>query len=291
MLNNPINQILNSFKNELSRLFFISFGIFLFILFFQPFPLEMLDYNNRLLYVTGFGVITFLLACIILILIPLLIPKWFKISEWESGLPFILNLLLLTSTSTAFAFYIRYVGMVSLTLYIMFKVVLVCLLPLIILIILYKNKSLERGISILKEQNKNFILKIREYEKIEEEEIEIISENKSDKLILKYKNIVSIKSADNYIEIYYLESDLVEKKLIRNTLKNIESQLAHQKSFIRCHRTRIINVMYIDELVRTYNGYSLKMSCFEEGIPVSRQYLMQVKEVFQHKNKCVIHPD
>ena len=292
MLNNPINQILNSFKNELSRLLFICFGVFLFILFFQPFPLEMLDYNNRLLYVTGFGVITFLLACIIFILIPLLIPKWFKISEWESGPPFILNLLLLASTSAAFAFFIRYVGMVSLTFYIMFKVVLVCLLPLIILIILYKNKSLERGISILKEQNKNYILKIREYEKIgEDEEIEIISDNKSDNLTLKYKDIISIKSADNYIEIYYLESDLVEKKLIRNTLKNIESQLANQRSFIRCHRTRIINVMYIDELVRTYNGYSLKMSCFEEEIPVSRQYLMQVKEAFLPANKCVIHPE
>ncbi|MBU8893013.1 MAG: LytTR family transcriptional regulator [Bacteroidales bacterium] len=270
---------MNSFKIELSRLFMISFGVFLFILFFQPFPLEMLDYDSRLLFVTGFGAITFLLACLVFILLPLSIPKWFNINEWESDPPIILSILFMVTMATSYAFYIRYVGLVLLTLYVMFKIVLVCLLPLIILIILYKNRALERIIGILQEQNKYYFSKIGEYEKIgEDEEIDITSNNKSDKLTLKYKNIISIKSADNYTEIYYLENDSVEKKLIRNTLKNIESQLADQRSFIRCHRTRIVNILHIDKPVRSYSGYSLKMNYLEERVPVSRQYLMQVKE-------------
>ena len=278
-MDNSNNQIMSSFKNELSRLFVISFGVFLFILFFQPFPLEMLDYDSRLLFVTGFGAITFLLACIIFILLLLSVPQWFRIGEWESDPPFILNVLFLVSTAVSYAFYIRYVGKVLLTLYIMFKIVLVCLLPLIILIILYKNRALERIIVILQEQNKYYFSKISEYDKIgEDEEIDIISNNKSDKLTLKYKNIVSIKSADNYTEIYYLENGSVEKKLIRSTLKNIESQLADQRSFIRCHRTRIVNILHIDKPVRSYGGYSLRMNHLEETVPVSRQYLMQVKE-------------
>ncbi|NOQ25682.1 MAG: hypothetical protein GQ564_10015 [Bacteroidales bacterium] len=274
------NKMIYSFKNELGRLFFICIGVFLFILFFQPFPLDMLDYNNRLLYVTGFGAITFLFGCIIFILIPFIIPQWFKISEWESDPPYILSALLLTLTATAFAFYIRYVGQVSISLYIMFKVFLVCLIPIFILVILYKNKSLELTIELLKEQNKNYLLKIRDDEKNrDDEKIEIISDNKSGKLTLKYKDIVSIKSADNYIEIFYLENDSVEKRLIRSTLKNIESQLVHQTCFIRCHRTRIVNSIHIDKLVRNYSGYCLKMTHLEEGIPISRQYLTQVKEV------------
>ena len=274
------NRMIYSFKNELGRLFFICIGVFLFILFFQPFPLDMLDYNDRLLFVTGFGAITFLFGCIIFILIPFLIPQWFKISEWESDPPYILSALLLILTATAFAFYIRYVGQVSISLYIMFKVILVCLIPIFILVILYKNKSLELTIDLLKEQNKNYLLKFREDEKNKEDEkIEIFSDNKNGKLTLKYKKIVSIKSADNYIEIFYLENDSVEKKLIRCTLKNIESQLVHQTSFIRCHRTRIVNSMHIEKLARNYSGYCLKMNCLEEEIPVSRQYLTQVKEV------------
>jgi len=215
----------------------------------------------------------------VLILLPLTLPKWFKISEWESGPPVLLSLFLLAITAAAFAFYIRFVGRVPLSLYIMFKTVLVCLIPIIILVILYKNKSLERLIDVLKEQNNNLFSQTRENaDTVLEEEIDILSDNKSDKLTLKYRNIVYIKSADNYIELHYIENDLVAKKLLRNTLKGIENQLAGQRYFMRCHRTSIVNTLYIEKLVRGYGGYSLKLSCYEEKIPVSRPYLIQLRE-------------
>jgi DNA-binding LytR/AlgR family response regulator len=161
----------------------------------------------------------------------------------------------------------------------MFKVVLVCLLPILILVILYKNKSLERVILFLQKQNKNYIAKIRENEKNEEDkEISIFSGNKAEKISLKYNNIIIIKSADNYIEIYYLENNKVEKKLIRNTLKDIESQFMHHSNFIRCHRTSIVNMAYAEKLTRNYSGYSLKINKLQENIAVSRQYLILVKD-------------
>ena len=244
----------------------------------------MLDFNNQLLYVTGFGAITFLLASIILIILPILIPKWFKIKDLESNLPFILGFLLLSLTATSFAFYMRYVGMVSLSFFILFKVVLLSMFPLFILLVLDKNKMQERVISIIQEQNKYYLSKIRDYEKLEKDVvIDILSNNKSEKLTLKSKHIISVKSADNYIEISYLENDLVEKKLIRTTLKNIELQLSKHRSFIRCHRTSIVNIIYIDKLERSYSGYSLKMSYLEETIPVSRQYFILVKEAISDK--------
>lgn len=273
-------EIKTLLKEELSRLFFIGFGVFLFILFFQPFPLEMLDYNNRLLFVTGFGVITFICEFITFIIIPLVIPKWFKISEWESGPPFILGLIFLMFSYTSYAFFIRYVGMVYLSLYILLKIFLVCLLPLIVIIILYKNKSLERIITILKDQNRFYINKINEFEQLGiEHEINFASENKSDNLTLNYNNIITIKSADNYIEINYLNNEVVEKKLLRSTLKNIESQLTNQKNIIRCHRTTLINSIYIEKMLRNYSGFYLKMKYLEENIPVSRQYSVFIKDV------------
>ena len=72
-----------SLKQELARLFFIGVGVFLFILFFQPFPLEALDYNDRLLYVTGFGFITFLFGFIVLVLFQFVFPKWLHVNELE----------------------------------------------------------------------------------------------------------------------------------------------------------------------------------------------------------------
>jgi hypothetical protein len=272
------NNFKNSLKEELGRLFLLSFGVFLFILFFQPFPLGMLDYNNRLIFVTGFGLIEFLLACLVLVVIPLLLPKWFAVGEWESGPPFLLGLILITLTSTAFTFYVRYVGNVPLTFYIVFKVILVCLLPILSLVFLYKNKSLEHVISLLKEQNNILKQKLNEQEvKADEEQIEISSTNKSEKVTIRNKNIIAVKSADNYVEIFYLFEDSVEKKLMRSTLKNILVQLSDSPDFIRCHRTCLVNTTHIIKLSRNYSGYYLNMNHLEENVPVSRQYLEQVR--------------
>lgn len=272
-----------SLKDQFGRLFLISFGVFLFILFFQPFPLEMLDYNSRLLYVLGFGGLTFLISCIVLIFLPFFLPKWLKASEWESGPPFILSALLLILTTTSFAFYIRFVGKSDLSLFVIFKMVLVCLIPIFILVILYKNKYQEQIIEILRDQNKSYFTKLSTYEKKGgEKEIDIFSSNKSDKVTIKPKEIILIKSADNYIEIFYLENDSIEKKIIRNTLKDIETQLSEHKNIIRCHRTSLINIFYIEKLTRDYSGYSLLVSELAEKVPVSRQYVLQVKHAISN---------
>lgn len=269
----------NALKKELTRLFFIGIGVFLFILFFQPFPLEALDYNNRLLYVIGFGFITFLLGFKVLVLFQFIFPKWFRVNEWELMPSFILSVILLILSVTAYSFYIRYVGDTVLTLYILFKIFIVCLLPIIFLGILYKNKSLEMIISVLQKQNKDYFKRVKEFEKNgSDEKIEILSENKYENFKVCYKDIIAIKSADNYIKIYIMKNNVVEMKIIRNTLKNIESQLIKRREFIRCHRTSILNIEYVNKLVKNYGGYSLKINELEENIPVSRQYLIIVKE-------------
>lgn len=266
-------------KAELTRLFFIAVGVFLFILFFQPFPLDTLDYDNRLLYVTGFGGITFILSFVVLMLVPLLFPKWFKLSQWESGPPLFLNIILLLLSVAAFSFYVQYVGNTPLSLYIIFKISLVCLLPVIILSILYKNKSLERIIEILQKQNKLFLARIDKLEeKGKEQQTTIYSDSKTDKITVKFKDIIWIKSADNYIELHYLVNDTPEKKLIRNTLKTIEIQLADRPEFIRCHRTSIVNISHSERLVRSYSGFSLRMNHIGQNVPISRQYLVLIRD-------------
>ncbi len=276
---NQRNYYIKVLKDELLRLFFISFGVFLFILFFQPFPLETLNYNDRLLYVTGFGLISFVFQFLILVLIPMFFPEKLKRSEHENFSLYILGFIFISITGVAFAFYLRFVGNTLLSLYVLFKIFLVCLLPLIILMILHKNRFLVQIIDILREQNKLYLSKLGEYEKIaDEEEIEISSVNKSDQLNLKFKQIISIKSADNYIEVTYMKNNEVENKLIRGTLKNIESQLASRSYIIKCHRTYIVNMMFVEKIVRSSAGYSLKMNCLDDRIPISRQYFIQVKE-------------
>lgn len=269
-------KITNAFQSEFLRLFLISVGVFLFILFFQPFSLDKLDYYDRLLYVTGFGAITFIFGSFVFIVLPNAFSKWFGIDEGENEPTVLLSSILLVLTATAYIFYIRFVGGSQLTLYTLFKVFLVCLMPIIILIILYKNKSLEKIIEILLVQNKAYLLKIKEYDQLEEF-IVILSESKSERLKVRYKDLILIKSADNYIEVYYLEKGIVEKQLVRNTLKNIEDLLSEKLNFMRCHRTSIVNILYVEKIVKSYSGHNIKINCINELIPVSRQYISQMK--------------
>ena len=195
--------------------------------------------------------------------------------------PLILNISLLILTVTAYSFYIRYVGNTHLTFYITFKIFLVCLLPIIILGILYKNKSLELIIEVLRKQNKVYLSKIKALEENGgDERIEILSENKYENFNIQSKNIIAVKSSDNYIKIYCLKNNVVEMKMIRNTLKSIESQLINRREFIKCHRTSIVNMRYVDRLVKNYSGYSLKIKGLDEELPVSRQYLIIIREAF-----------
>lgn len=274
-----LTQFIYSFKKELRLLLSISFGVFLFVLFFQPFPLDKFDFNNRLLFVAGLGTIVFLFMVFVRFFVHLLIQKYDQ-SDQESGLSsFMGGFIILALSAVAFAFYLRYVGQISISFYIMFKIVLICLAPTVALNQYDTFKELkEQNASLL--QEKEMILgKVGKYEEdYLTKSIEFISENSSENLNLLIADIAFIKSADNYVEIVYKEGDIFRKKLIRNTLKNIEQQLKQYSNFVRCHRICIVNVHYIEKLNRNYSNHWLTIKGFNERIPVSLQYVMKLKE-------------
>jgi DNA-binding LytR/AlgR family response regulator len=105
------------------------------------------------------------------------------------------------------------------------------------------------------------------------------SDTQTDKLELLPDDIMMIKSADNYVDIYYKSDEKVEHRLLRNTLKNMQQALNEHADFRRCHRTCIVNTSYVVNLTNSYKGHRLKMLDMDEEIPVSRQYLLGIKDV------------
>jgi DNA-binding LytR/AlgR family response regulator len=253
--------------------------VFLFVLFFQPFPLDRFDFNNRLIFVAGLGAIVFLFMVIARIILPWLIQDNIQNEQDPVSPSYMGSFIILVLSSVAFTFYLRYVGFVSISFPIMFKVVLICLAPAVAL-------RVSDVIRELKQQNQSLIIEKKiiqkQIEKYEEDylikSVEFVSDNNSESLHLLIADIAFIKSADNYVEIVYKEADLFKKKLIRNTLKNIEQQIKPYSNFIRCHRICIVNSHYIEKLNRDYNNHWLTLKGYPEQIPVSRQYLLKLKE-------------
>lgn len=272
-MNKKFNQIISIFNRELGLILSISFGVFLFILFFEPFPIERFDYNNRLLYIAGLGAIVFLFVTIVRVLT----PTYDSESYFAS---YIKGFLLISLSCVAFAFYLRYVGGVGITFYIMFKVILICMSPSLALKLYDTIKRLQMQNAELISEKKKIQGQVEKYEEdYLNKTIEFISENSSENLSLQIADVVLIKSADNYVEIVFKEADVVKKKLIRNTLKNVELQIRQYSNFIRCHRVCIVNMHYVEKLHSSYNTHSLIIKGYDEQIPVSRQYLLKLKEL------------
>ncbi len=278
-MNNKLDQLIEDIKEEIGLLLSVSFGIFLFILFFQPFPFTGFDFNNTLLFVGGLSTIVFLIMVLIRIAIPRILRKKSEQSPMLLLPAYLNGFIILLLNSVAFVFYIRYVGMVSITFFITFKAVLICLAPPFILSVFDSVNELRQQNEMLIVERKIIQKQIEKYEEdLLNKSIEFIAENGTDGLNLMIAEVVMIKSADNYVEVVYKLGDAFKKKLIRNTLKNIELQVKQYSNFIRCHRICIVNLHYIERLATSDNNHWLIIKGFDEQVPVSRQYLLKLKE-------------
>lgn len=278
-MNKSLNHPTSILKAHLRLFLGISLGVFLFVLFFQPFPLDRFDFNNRLLFVAGLGTIVFLL----LIFRTLLPQRGFRDNqENPEGIApsYIGDLLLLASNSVAIAFYLRYVGVIDITFYIMFKVFLISLAPLVILRISESFREIKNQYESLIKHQINLQKQLEKYEDdFLSKSIEIVSENRNENLKLQIADIAFLRSADNYVEVYHREGDHFKKELIRSTLKNIENQIKPYSNFVRCHRTCIVNSHFVEKLNKNFNNHWLSLRNTSEKLPVSRQYLLTIREV------------
>ena len=272
-------HFLYSFKEDLRLLLGISFGMFLFVLFFQPFQLDKFDFNNRLLIELGLGTIIFVFMVLVRFFV-----QWLK-QKYEQSYPvsgisaFFGGFIIMTLSSVAFAFYLRYVGSVSISFFVMIKIILICLAPPVVLWQYDKVTELMDENELLRQEKDLIQVKVDQFEEdFLNKSITLISENATENLSVQIADIAFVKSADNYVEIAWKEGDVIRKKLLRNTLRNIEQQVKSYSNFIRCHRTCIINTRFIEKLERNYSNYWLILKGYAERIPVSRQYLLKLKE-------------
>ncbi len=264
---------------ELGLFLSISFAVFLFVLFFEPFLFESLESNDRLVVISGLSGIVFLLIILFRIVLPWIIDKPDTDDQEPTLPPYLGSFIILVLSSIAFAFYLSYVGGVSITFPIMFRVVFICIAVVVSLRVYDLIAELKLQINSLVLEKKITQKQIEKYEEDHlKKNIEFTSEAGTENLTIKVSDVVLIKSADNYVEIIYREDDKFNKKLLRNTLKHIEQQIRQYSNFMRCHRICIVNMHFIENLNRNHNNYWLSIKGLNEKIPVSRQYLVKLKE-------------
>jgi len=78
-------------------------------------------------------------------------------------------------------------------------------------------------------------------EVIWQNEILIMAGNPKNEFSINPRNIVYLSSNDNYVTIVTFKADTVKKTHLRGTLRAAEEELKRNSSFIRCHKSYIIN--------------------------------------------------
>ncbi|OJJ14112.1 hypothetical protein BKI52_44100 [marine bacterium AO1-C] len=100
--------------------------------------------------------------------------------------------------------------------------------------------------------------------------IVVPSQTQKDWIKLDLQHLLFLKSSDNYVAVHYLDSaNVIKKKLIRNTLKNLEQQALHP-ALVRCHQSYIINLEQVTEVVKKKGATFFLIHSVEDLIPIAK---------------------
>jgi len=108
-------------------------------------------------------------------------------------------------------------------------------------------------------------------------------ENNKVVLAIKYKQLLYIQSAGNYLEFFYFTGEKINKELIRMSFKELE-EIIEDNKLIRIHRSYMVNTVHINTAKKTKKGYLLSIQHVpEEKIPVSLGYKIEFEKALQSK--------
>jgi hypothetical protein len=85
------------------------------------------------------------------------------------------------------------------------------------------------------------------------------------------KDLLFLESADNYVCVYFLLDGKKHRKILRNSLKNLEEPLK-ANAVLRCHRSFIVNTQNVEMAQKEGKKLFLKLKQSDSLVPVSSKY-------------------
>jgi hypothetical protein len=213
-----MNQLNPSIRLHIIIGTLLSVWIFLFAFFIRPFEHGTMDLKVWITVSLGFSILAFVCYGFITIFQKIVHQQT---SKWSVSLE-ILTLLLffVLYTIVTYIFYRSALvkGVYNFTTFsreIILNSVLI-LTPILILIRTYTIKLIP----------------------VKDDRITIKGENKLDILKIKQADLIAISNSQNYVEIFYLEQDELKSKLIRSSLKKLQTDFDF---LLQIHRSHLIN--------------------------------------------------
>jgi hypothetical protein len=253
---------------------------FLIISVLAPFQFQELSLKERLIIGFVIAMVVAILISFSVVFLKKIAPKLMREDKWTVGkeivliLAVVLIIIIVLSASILFT-QDNYISISP----VLFKTasitIGISIIPILISVLFeqyrHHHKQYKRATDLTKSLKKeNSALRSAIPKKsIAQRKIVIKSENDEIELQLSPQDLVYIKSEGNYIEVHYLHSNQIQKKLVRQRLKNLEALLPNT-IFFRCHNSFIVNGNHIIGVEGNARNLELKLNNYSEAIPVSR---------------------
>jgi DNA-binding LytR/AlgR family response regulator len=266
----PVNE---SLAHKLRATFLPAFFVFGFLFAFRPFGLHRFPNELLALITAGYGLVTLLVVAFHVFIIMPLFKGLFDETRW-TVLREILNILwIIFWIGCGNALYSLSIFEDEFSFSYIFSfqafTVMVAILPVTLNVLIMQLLLTRKNLKMAQELTEHMHHK-RRLDALPGQLITICSENKKEDLTLPAADLLFIRSADNYIEVHYLDHETPKMKLIRSTLKNAREDLRHFTAFYRCHRAWIVNLDRVESVTGNSQGYRLLLNGTDTIIPVSR---------------------
>jgi len=268
----PFNDDL---KHNTKIIFFISLGVFVFLFLFQPLQIDALATREKYFLVIGLGIVTFLSLSLNLLILPSLFPRILKGTSWNVKKEIFWDLWILFTVSVGYFLYYKALGIMEFGFNMIITLILIAIVPTSVLIVLNRHRLLRSHLRLANELN----IKLKEYKSSPDKLVHFVSDYQKDNLSIKASLIVFVRSANNYIEVFWKEDQEVKSQMVRCSLIKAEEVLKDEKFIFKCHRSYMANINYIDKIEGSSQGYRLYFEKIDFPIPVSKNYATRLKEL------------
>lgn len=259
-----------SFLNVISA---ISLTIVFVLVVFQPFGTSDFDHPYKFWILIGYGCITFLSGLMVYFFINLIISES-RMSRWSvvDEVIFLFFIILICQVSCYFYWAAIFVGALNWLQFLNFFWIasLISLVPVSVYLLFIYQKYKE--VKFLTSDDRP----IQNLEpKMEYQHLTIFGAGKNEIIKVAPENLFLVKSEDNYVILFIHENGKIIKRMMRNTMSEVEQQIG--SSFLRCHRSFIINPAKIKEIEGNITNTKICLTDIDNKIPVSRSMVEKVK--------------
>ncbi len=262
------------------------FGVFIafFLIYFEPFEINISSGKNTIGSLLFFGAISAFVLIIFLYVLPFFLPEIFADKHWKVKHQIIFCSAILLVIATLNGLYTNYINSMSFSWsnywWIINRTFVLGSIPFSFFILIdFKRRDAmnkEAAIAILKGKNKNDQTpKVGVYL--------IVTDLKNETFTFEDRDFNHAVAIGNYTDLYFSNEADLTRSTYRISLTSFEKQL-NAANLQRCHRSYLVNINKVTNVSGNAQGLKLTLADGTSEVPVSRKYIPDIKKSLSKSN-------